>query len=326
MNIIVTGGMGFIGSNFIRYRMNKHPEDMIINVDKITYASNPLNLDLIKNRNHRFVNVDIVDYEKMEKVAKDADCIINFAAESHVDNSISSSDEFVRSNILGTHTLLKIVQEKGIRFHHISTDEVFGSLNLNSNEKFNDNSPYNPRNPYSASKASSDFLVRAFINTFGIKATISNCSNNYGPYQHPEKLIPKTILSAIYGKKIPIYGKGNQIRDWVHVTDHCSAISLIIDKGKIGSTYIVGGNEETRNIDIVRKIINIMNKSDNLIEFAPDRLGHDVKYAIETSSELIKMGWKKTIELENGLKGTIKHYTENKEHYVNYDKWQGEWN
>ena len=221
---------------------------------------------------------------------------------------------------------MKIVQEKGIRFHHISTDEVFGSLNLSSNEKFNDNSPYNPRNPYSATKASSDFLVKAFINTYGVKATISNCSNNYGPYQHPEKLIPKTILSAISGKKIPIYGIGNQIRDWVHVIDHCSAISLIIDKGKSGTTYLVGGDEETRNIDIVRKIIKIMNKSDNLIEFVSDRPGHDVKYAIETSPELVKMGWKKTVDLENGLRDTIKHYIENKKHYENYDKWQGEWN
>ena len=326
MKIIVTGGMGFIGSNFIRYRINKHPEDEIINVDKITYASNPLNLVLNKNKNHKFVNADIVDYEKMKHIAKDADCIVNFAAESHVDNSISSSDEFVRSNIIGTHTLLKIVKEKGIRFHHISTDEVFGSLNLRSEEKFNDSSPYNPRNPYSATKASSDFLVKAFVNTYGVEATISNCSNNYGSYQHPEKLIPKTILSAISGKKIPIYGKGDQIRDWVHVLDHCSAISLIIDKGKIGSTYLVGGNEETRNIDIVNKILQIMNISDNLIEFVEDRPGHDVKYAIETSNELLNLGWQKSIGLKEGLTDTINHYIKNKKHYENYDKWQGEWN
>ena len=326
MKIIVTGGMGFIGSNFIRYRMKKHPEDEIINVDKITYASNPLNLDLNKSRNHKFVRVDIVDYEKMEQVAKDADCIINFAAESHVDNSISSSEEFVRSNIVGTNTLLKIVREKGIRFHHISTDEVFGSLDLNSNKKFNGNSPYNPRNPYSATKASADFLVKASINTYGVRATISNCTNNYGPYQHPEKLIPKTILNALYGKKIPIYGKGDQIRDWIHVIDHCSAISLIIDKGKIGTTYLIGGSEETRNIDIVKKVTQAMNISDDIIEFVSDRPGHDVKYALETSNDLLKLGWKKTIELEDGLRDTVKHYMENKKHYENYNKWQGEWN
>ncbi len=326
MKIIVTGGMGFIGSNFIRYRMNKHPEDEIINVDKITYASNPLNLDLNINRNYQFQNADIADYEKMVHISRDVDCIINFAAESHVDNSISSPDEFVRSNIVGTHTLLKIVRDNGIRFHHISTDEVFGSLKLSSHGKFNDNSPYNPRNPYSATKASSDFLVRAFINTYGIEATISNCSNNYGPYQHPEKLIPKTILSAISKTKIPVYGKGEQIRDWVHVLDHCSAISLIIDKGKSGTTYLVGGNEETRNIDIVKKILGFMNISDNLIKFVEDRPGHDVKYAIETSNKLLKMGWKKTIGLEDGLRDTIKHYIDNKKHYENFDKWQGEWN
>lgn len=325
MKMIVTGGLGFIGSNFIRFRFREHPDDEIINVDKITYASNPLNRDLSGYSAYTFVRGDIADYEAMRSIAGDADCIINFAAESHVDNSIASSDQFVRSNIVGTHSLLKVARDSGIRFHHISTDEVFGSLAIDSDDRFRDNSPYNPRNPYSATKASSDFLVRAFCNTYGIKATISNCSNNYGPYQHPEKLIPKTILNALAGKKIPIYGSGKQVRDWIHVDDHCSAISLIIDRGVPGSTYLVGGNGEASNISIVGKILELMGKSGDMIEHVQDRLGHDVRYAIETSPSLIDMGWKKRVSIEDGLRETINHYTANRKIYENHENWTGEW-
>lgn len=326
MRIIVTGGLGFIGSNFIRQRLESHQNDEITNVDKITYASNPLNKVLIDNERYSFIKNDITDYERMKTVVKEGDCIINFAAESHVDNSIISSDQFVASNILGVHNLLKLSLNHGLRFHQVSTDEVFGSLSIDSSEKFHDDSPYNPRNPYSATKASADFLVRSFCNTYGLNATISNCSNNYGRYQHPEKLIPKTILNAINGIEIPIYGNGNQVRDWIHVSDHCDALSLILDKGKSGNTYLVGGNNDISNLTVVESILNILGKPHDLVKFVKDRPGHDVRYAIETSKTLLDMGWKRKINFTDGLEDTIKHYRDNKNIYMNFDKWEGEWN
>jgi dTDP-glucose 4,6-dehydratase len=325
MKLLVTGGLGFIGSNFIRQRLRDHPNDVIINLDKITYASNPLSKNLIKNPQYSFVKGDIADYDTVFSVAKDVDCIVNFAAESHVDNSIASSDIFIRSNIVGVHTILKVLRDLDVRLHHVSTDEVFGSLDINSKEKFHDGSPYNPRNPYSATKASSDFLIRAFCNTYDVKATISNCGNNYGPYQHPEKLIPKAILNALSGEKIPIYGGGEQIRDWIYVDDHCSAISLIIDKGRIGETYLVGGNGEKSNRYVVNRILEIMGKPQSFIQYVNDRPGHDVRYSIETSPSLKALGWRKTIDFDTGIRKTIKHYIENYEAYLNYKHWESEW-
>lgn len=325
MRIIVTGGLGFIGSNFIRQRLKSNPEDHIINVDKITYASNPLNRVLAENENYSFVKTDITDYKGMKTVAKEADCIINFAAESHVDNSIVSSDQFIASNILGVHNLLKLSLNLGLRFHQVSTDEVFGSLRIDSHEKFYDDSPYNPRNPYSATKASADFLVRSFCNTYGINATISNCSNNYGRYQHPEKLIPKTILNAVNGISIPIYGSGKQVRDWIHVLDHCDALSLILDKGKSGNTYLVGGNNDISNLTVVENILDILGKTHDLINFVKDRPGHDVRYAIETSKTLHNLGWKRKISFKDGLEDTIEHYIKNEKVYKNCNNWESEW-
>lgn len=325
LKLIVTGGLGFIGSNFIRYRMRTHPEDEIINVDKVTYASNPINKELIDNKNYKFIRGDISDYGLMLSLSEDADIIINFAAESHVDNSIQSSDQFLDSNILGVHNLLKVARDGDIRFHQISTDEVFGSLPLDSKKKFTDKTKYDPRNPYSATKASADFLVRAFHNTYGVKATISNCSNNYGEFQHPEKLIPKTILSAINNRKVPLYGKGHQIRDWIHVTDHCSAISLITDRGKAGTTYLVGGNGEMENIKVVTTILDRLNKPHDLIEFVQDRPGHDVRYAIRTSKSLKELGWKKKIQFDEGIQSTIEHYQQHKELYEKSGAWMYEW-
>ena len=325
MKLIVTGGLGFIGSNFIRLRFKTNPEDEIVNVDRITYASNPLNKQLGSYPSYTFIRGDIADYESMKSIAGDADCIVNFAAESHVDNSIASSDQFIRSNIVGVHSLLKVTRDYGLRFHQVSTDEVYGSLPLDSRDRFDDSSPYNPRNPYSATKASSDFLVRAFCNTYGIQATISNCSNNYGPYQHPEKLIPKAILNAAADRRIPIYGSGKQVRDWIHVDDHCSAISLILDKGNPGKTYLVGGDGGSTNLDVVTRILDLMGKPAGLIDHVNDRPGHDVRYAIETSRSLLKLGWKKAVKFEDGLKETINHYLSNRKEYENHGGWTGEW-
>ena len=317
MKLIVTGGYGFIGSNFILYWLKKHRKDEIINVDKLTYAADPDNLkDLSQNAKYTFINGDIADKEFVERTFKDADAIINFAAESHVDNSIKNSSLFISSNIVGVHNILETVRKTGIRFHQISTDEVYGSLSLNSKEKFNENSKYNPRNPYSATKAAADFLVRAYYNTYKLPVTISNCSNNYGINQHPEKLIPKTILNTYLDESIPVYGNGKQIRDWIFVEDHCSAIELIIQRGVYGETYLIGENGEKRNIDVIRTILKTMKKPDSLIKFVEDRPGHDVRYAIDSRKIQKELKWKPKFSFEKGIKITIEHYLKNKERYL----------
>ncbi len=317
MKLIVTGGYGFIGSNFILYWLKKHKKDEIINVDKLTYAADPDNLkDLSENAKYTFINGDIADKEFVERTFKDADAIINFAAESHVDNSIKDSSLFISSNIVGVHNILETVRKTGIRFHQISTDEVYGSLPLNSKEKFNENSKYNPRNPYSATKAAADFLVKAYYNTYKLPVTISNCSNNYGINQHPEKLIPKTILNAYLDENIPVYGNGKQIRDWIFVEDHCSAIESIIQKGVYGETYLVGENGEKRNIEVIRTILKTMKKPDSLMKFIEDRPGHDVRYAIDSRKIQKELKWKPKFSFEKGIKITIEHYLKNKERYL----------
>lgn len=317
MKLIVTGGCGFIGSNFILYWLKKHKKDEIINVDKLTYAADVDNLkDLDKNAKYTFINGDIADKEFVEKTFKDADAIINFAAESHVDNSIKNSSLFIPSNIIGVHNILETVRKTGIRFHQISTDEVYGSLPLNSKAKFNENSKYNPRNPYSATKAAADFLVRAYYNTYKLPVTISNCSNNYGINQHPEKLIPKTILNAYFDREIPVYGNGKQVRDWIFVEDHCSAIEKIIQKGSYGETYLIGENGEKRNIDVVKTILKTMKKPESLIKFTEDRPGHDVRYAIDSRKTQKELGWNPKFSFERGIKITVEHYLKNKDRYL----------
>ncbi|MEM0134100.1 MAG: dTDP-glucose 4,6-dehydratase, partial [Thermoplasmatales archaeon] len=300
----------------IRYWNKKHSGDEVINVDKITYASNHLvEKEFANVPNYTFLKADINDYEALKAIVKDSDLIVNFAAESHVDNSIAAPDQFIKSNILGVYSLLKIALQTGIRFHQVSTDEVYGSLSLKSKARFSETSRYDPRNPYSATKASADFLVRAFANTYRLPLTISNCSNNYGPYQHPEKLVPKAILNALRYKEIPIYGSGRQIRDWIYVEDHCSAIELITKKGEPGKTYLVGGDGETTNLEIVGLILNKLGRSEDLIKFVKDRPGHDLRYAIKTSNALRKLGWKKSTDIDNGLKTTIDHYVFNQDYY-----------
>ena len=308
MKLLVTGGLGFIGSNFINYWLSNHPDDEIINVDKVTYAANFDNISKPDDENYRFVKADINDKKVMEEIISTSDTVINFAAESHVDNSIASPEEFLKTNYMGVFNILELVRKYDKRFHQVSTDEVYGSLPLNSPDRFDENSCYNPKNPYSSTKAAADLLIRAYINTYGIKATISNCSNNFGPNQHPEKLIPKTILSALTNQRIPIYGSGKQVRDWIYVEDHCRALDLIIHNGRIGETYLVSAENEVSNIDIVNRILGILDKRDNLIEHVSDRPGHDKRYALSPEKIQKELGWSPSYNFEDALRKTIEHY------------------
>lgn len=318
MKLLVTGGAGFIGSNFILYWLKKYSQDKIINLDKLTYAGNLENLKTVeKNPNYEFIHGDICDSKLVNSIikTKKIDIIVHFAAESHVDRSILDASPFIKTNIEGTYTLLEAALKNGkIRFHHISTDEVFGALPLGTKEKFNEKTPYNPRSPYSASKAASDHLVRAYYTTYNLPITISNCSNNYGPYQFPEKLIPLAITNIIEGKKVPIYGDGLYVRDWLYVEDHCRAIDLIIHKGKIGETYFIGGlTEDISNLEVVKKILKIMGKDESFIEFVKDRPGHDRRYAIDWSKINKELGWKPEVDFDTGLKLTVEWYLKNQE-------------
>lgn len=318
MTLLVTGGAGFIGSNFILYWLKKYPQDKIINLDKLTYAGNLENLKSVeKNPNYEFVQGDICNFQLVNSLInnKKIDIIVHFAAESHVDRSILDASPFIKTNIEGTHILLEAALKNGkIRFHHISTDEVFGALPLNTKEKFNEKTPYNPRSPYSASKAASDHLVRAYYTTYNLPITISNCSNNYGPYQFPEKFIPLAITNIIEGKKVPIYGDGLYVRDWLYVEDHCRAIDKIIHKGKIGETYFIGGlTEDISNLEVIKKILKIMGKDESFIEFVKDRPGHDRRYAIDWSKINKELGWKPEVNFDTGLKLTIDWYLKNKD-------------
>jgi len=276
MKILVTGGAGFIGSNFIHYWLQTHPGDQIINFDLLTYAGNIKNLeDISSNPNYTFVKGDIADAEQVNSLMPGVDLIVNFAAETHVDRSIKDSADFIRTNVEGTRVLLEAAKNNGgIRFHHISTDEVFGSLGK-EDEPFNELTPYDPRSPYSAAKASSDHLVRAYYHTYGLSVTISNCSNNYGPYQYTEKMIPLFITNLLQGKKIPLYGTGENVRDWIHVDDHNRGVAMIIEQGKIGETYCLGGGNEKNNLSLTKFILGLMEQSEDMIEYIADRPGHD---------------------------------------------------
>jgi dTDP-glucose 4,6-dehydratase len=314
MKLLVTGGAGFIGSNFILYWLKKYPEDKIINLDTLTYAGNLDNLKSVEeNKNYRFIRANICEKERVSEIVstEKPDIIVHFAAESHVDRSILGPEEFIRTNVLGTFNLLEAAKKNNkIRFHHISTDEVFGSLGQ-EDPQFNENTTYDPRSPYSASKASSDHLVRAYFHTFDLPITISNCSNNYGPFQFPEKLIPLFITNLMENKKIPLYGDGENIRDWLFVEDHCEAIDLILKKGEIGETYCIGGNNEKTNKQIAQKILNEMGKDDEMIEFVADRLGHDKRYAIDYSKIQRNLGWEPRTSFEKGIRETIEWYKKN---------------
>ncbi len=311
MKLLVTGGAGFIGSNFIHYWLKRYPEDSIVNLDKLTYAGNVENLkSLADNPHYSFMQGDICDKKLVQNLIKDVDVIVNFAAETHVDRSISGPNIFIQTNVVGTQTLLEAARERNTRFHHISTDEVYGHLGYDD-EPFNEKTPYSPRSPYSASKASSDLLTLAYFKTYSLPVTISNTSNNFGPYQYPEKLIPKAITDLLQGKKVTLMGEGENIRDWIYVEDHCRGIDLIIKKGKLGETYCIGSRQEKTNKEICMFILKEMGYDESMIETIPHRLGHDFRYAINPEKIQRELGWEPKESFEEDMKKTIQWYREN---------------
>ena len=329
-NILITGGAGFIGSNFVRYLLDADQGINLINLDSLTYAGSLENLhNLPANANYRFICGDICDFDLVSNILLEnkIDTVVHFAAESHVDRSILGPAPFVQTNISGTFTLLEAVRtildktkgQAGFRFHHVSTDEVFGSLSPNA-PAFTENTPYDPRSPYSASKAASDHLVRAYFHTYGLPVTITNCSNNYGPYQFPEKLVPLMILNALQQKPLPVYGDGKQVRDWLYVEDHCEAIYLVLKEGIPGETYNIGGGNQPYNIEIVNSICAILDELvpatkpyASLIEYIPDRPGHDRRYAMDITKISNELGWLPKYDLEGGLRKTIQWYLHNRD-------------
>ena len=318
MKILVTGAAGFIGSNFVYYELDKHPEDQIVALDLLTYAGNLKNLDGCKdNPNFKFVKMDIRDRENINKLFEEEkfDIVVNFAAESHVDRSIEDPEVFLRTNIIGTEVLMDASLKYGVkRYHQVSTDEVYGDLPLEATDSFfTETTPLHTSSPYSASKASADLLVMAYHRTFGLNMSITRCSNNYGPYQFPEKLIPLMINNARHDKKLPVYGEGLNVRDWLHVYDHCAGIDLVMRNGRNGEVYNIGGHNERHNIEVVKTIINALGKSEDLITYVTDRKGHDLRYAIDPTKIETELGWKPKYNFESGIKETINWYMNNQE-------------
>jgi dTDP-glucose 4,6-dehydratase len=315
MKYLITGGAGFIGSNFIHYLFETYPTCEVVNLDKLTYAGNLDNLkDLESNPCYTFVQGDICDAAVVEKAMSGCDIVVHFAAESHVDRSILGPEEFIRTNVYGTFILLEAARKSGIkRFHHVSTDEVYGSLELGSKEKFTEQTKYDPSSPYSASKAASDHLVMAYHRTFGLPVTMSNCSNNYGPFMSPEKFIALSVVNLLQNKKIPIYGDGLNVRDWIHVREHCTGIDLILNKGKLGETYLVGVHGERTNVEVAKMILALLGRDESAIEYVKDRAGHDRRYAIDPSKIEKELGFKKLYNFEDGLRDTIEWYKQNED-------------
>lgn len=311
MKILVTGGAGFIGSCFIRHMLKSHPDYKIINFDCLTYAGNIENLDDIKdNPNYSFVKADICDKKAVDKTVSEVDCVINFAAESHVDRSILNPEIFIETNIKGTLNLLDCAKKRGIqRYLQVSTDEVYGTLGKDG--YFTENTPLAPNSPYSASKAGADMLVRSYFETYKTPVLITRCSNNYGPYQYPEKLIPFFISKLLKGEKVPLYGDGLNVRDWLYVYDHCRAIDTVLHKGREGEVYNVGGHNEKSNIEITKIILKEMGRDENSIEYVKDRLGHDRRYAIDNTKITTELGWEPSLTFEEGIKLTINWYLNN---------------
>jgi len=311
--ILVTGGCGFIGSNFVRHMMGTHPDVAIVNLDKLTYAGNLNNLrDLEDDPHYNFVLGDIAEFDDVWKAMEGAAYVVHFAAETHVDRSIKDASAFVRTNVLGTYHLLEAAMRAQVkRFIHVSTDEVYGTLGHSG--YFLETSPLMPNSPYSASKAGSDCLVRSYYETYKFPAIITRCSNNYGPYQYPEKLIPLMINNALANKKLPVYGDGLNVRDWLYVENHCRAIDVVLQKGRLGEIYNIGGSNEWRNIDLVKLLLKKLRKPESLIEFVEDRLGHDRRYAIDSHKIQDELGWRPSVDFEKGLDRTIQWYVEHED-------------
>ena len=311
-HLLVTGGAGFIGSNFVHYLLD-NTEHTVTVLDKMTYAANKASLDDLDVTRFNLMVGDIADRELTDELVAQADAVIHYAAESHNDNSLANPEPFIHTNLVGTFTLLEAVRKHGTRYHHISTDEVFGDLALDDPAKFTETTPYNPSSPYSSTKAGSDLLVRAWVRSFGIEATISNCSNNYGPYQHIEKFIPRQITNILSGLTPKLYGEGLNVRDWIHASDHSSAVLRILESGKIGETYLIGADGEENNITVLRTILRLMGKDENDFEHVIDRPGHDMRYAIDGTRLREELGWEPQFtDFEAGLADTIAWYTDNR--------------
>lgn len=311
MKLLVTGGAGFIGANFVHYTLKNRPNYQITVLDALTYAGNTASLDPVKSK-IQLVEGNISDAGLVDRLVKDHDIVVHFAAESHNDNSLSNPRPFLDTNIVGTYTILEAVRKHSKRLHHISTDEVYGDLELDDPAKFTESTPYNPSSPYSSTKAGSDLLVRAWVRSFGVKATISNCSNNYGPYQHVEKFIPRQITNILIGERPKLYGAGQNVRDWIHVDDHNAAVHAILDKGKIGETYMIGANGEKNNKDTLELILELMGQPKDAYDHVTDRAGHDLRYAIDATKLRTELGWEpKFTTFKDGLVQTIEWYRAN---------------
>jgi dTDP-glucose 4,6-dehydratase len=309
--LLITGGCGFIGANFVRHILNRYPDYQVINLDKLTYAGNPANLaDIAADERYRFVHGDITDADAVDPLVAEADCVVNFAAESHVDRSILGSADFLHTNIDGTYVLLDAVRRYGVeRFHQVSTDEVYGSI---ATGEWDEGFPLEPRNPYSATKASAELLVRAFHLSHGVPTVVTRASNNIGPYQYPEKRVPLYITNAIDDKPLPVYGDGMQVRDHLYVDDHCSAIDLVLHEGTVGEVYNVGGDNDATGIEVARTILRQLGKPESLIQFVTDRAGHDLRYALN-SSKVKALGWKPAVDVEMGMERTIQWYVDHQD-------------
>jgi dTDP-glucose 4,6-dehydratase len=314
MKILVTGGGGFIGSNFVHYIYQERPDWLITVYDKLTYAGNLKNIEGLDESQVKFIKGDICDEQAMEAAVADCDAVVHFAAESHVDNSIHGPWPFVETNIIGTYRILEAVRKHGKRLHHISTDEVFGDLALDATEKFKEDRAYDPSSPYSSSKASSDHLVRAWVRTYGINATLSNCANNYGPRQHVEKLIPRNITNVLTGVKPKLYGKGENVREWTHVDDHNEGVLRILENGKNGETYLIGSGDERNNKEIIEMVLELMGQPTDAYEYVPDRPGHDLRYSNDSTKLRTELGWQPKYEdFREGLRQTIEWYKSNED-------------
>ena len=313
-NIIVTGGAGFIGSNFVRWVAKNHPEVHVTVLDKLTYAGNPENIAGLPEEQVELVVGDICDAELLEEIVPGHDAIVHYAAESHNDNSIVDPSPFIKTNVEGTFQLLEAARKHGLRFHHVSTDEVYGDLDLDDPRRFEPDDPYKPSSPYSSSKASSDMLVRAWHRTYGLDTTISNCSNNYGPYQHIEKFIPRQITNLLSGRRAKLYGDGRNVRDWIHTEDHSSAVWDILTKGRSGETYLIGADGEKNNLEVLQTILESMGKDPDDFDWVRDRPGHDRRYAIDPTKTMVELGWQpKHTDFSEGLDETIAWYSDNQE-------------